>query len=326
MNINEFLELSPNNPEIASGFAKSKQHLERCEKALCSISGGRDSDHLIDMMVKADDDNKVIYVFFNTGIEYEATKKHLKYLEEKYGVKIHEYKAKLPVPVACRKYGVPFLNKYVSEMIYRLQRHGFKWEDRPFEELYAEYPKCQVALQWWCNSKQSSMFNINRNKFLKEFLMENPPTFKISARCCHYAKKAPSHQAASELGCDLSIDGVRRAEGGVRSRLTSCFLEANSRDTAKFRPLFWFADEDRREYDIRFDIQHSECYTSYGLERTGCAGCPFGRDFEKELEIIRENEPKLYGAVYKIFGSSYEYRRKYHAFREEKERCNNGSK
>lgn len=58
----------------------------------------------------------------------------------------------------------------------------------------------------------------------------------------------------------------------------------------------------------------SKCYTEYGLKRTGCAGCPFGRDFEYELEVIQKYEPKLYKAVNNIFGDSYEYTRKYREF------------
>ena len=52
------------------------------------------------------------------------------------------------------------------------------------------------------------------------------------------------------------------------------------------------------------------------MDRTGCAGCPFGRDFEKELEIIKKYEPQLYKAVTNIFGDSYEYTRKYRKFKE----------
>lgn len=63
-----------------------------------------------------------------------------------------------------------------------------------------------------------------------------------------------------------------------------------------------------------YDIEHSKCYTEYGLKRTGCAGCPFGRDFEYELEVIQKYEPKLYKAVNNIFGDSYEYTRKYREF------------
>ena len=49
-------------------------------------------------------------------------------------------------------------------------------------------------------------------------------------------------------------------------------------------------------FDIYFNIMHSKCYSQYG-----CVGCPFGRDFEHELEIIQKYEPKLYKAVNIIF-------------------------
>ena len=55
------------------------------------------------------------------------------------------------------------------------------------------------------------------------------------------------------------------------------------------------------------------------MARTGCAGCPFGRDFEFELEIMGKYEPKLFRAVNIIFGSSYEYTRKYREFYKKKE-------
>ena len=45
-----------------------------------------------------------------------------------------------------------------------------------------------------------------------------------------------------------------------------------------------------------------------------CSGCPYGRDFEEELRIIEEHEPKLYKAVNNIFKDSYEYTRKYREF------------
>ena len=42
----------------------------------------------MDICVRCDVDNKIDYVWFDTGLEYQATKDHLKYLEEKYGVNI----------------------------------------------------------------------------------------------------------------------------------------------------------------------------------------------------------------------------------------------
>lgn len=52
--------------------------------------------------------------------------------------------------------------------------------------------------------------------------------------------------------------------------------------------------------------------------RTGCAGCPFGKRFEYELEVMKKYEPMLYRAVVNIFGNSYDYTRKYYEFKNKK--------
>ena len=54
------------------------------------------------------------------------------------------------------------------------------------------------------------------------------------------------------------------------------------------------------------------------MSRTGCAGCPFGKKFEEELELVKVFEPKRYKAVVSIFGQSYEYTRRFLEFRERK--------
>lgn len=304
---------------MLNAFCKAQQYLSRCEKAHCSISGGADSDVMLDLIIKADTDKKVSYGFYNTGIEYEATKKHLDYLRDKYDVEIKEYRAKVPVPLACKEYGQPFMNKRISEMIMRLQKHNFKWEDKPLDELLKEYPNCKCALRWWCNDYQEgSMLNINHTKLLKEFMIANPPTFSISNKCCNYAKKNIAKDVEKQDQSDLVIIGVRKAEGGIRAMsYKSCFSDRTSNSIAMFRPLFWVTNADKKEYEQDCNIVHSECYTVYGLKRTGCAGCPFGRDFEKELEIIQKYEPQLYKAVTNIFGNSYEYTRKFRKFRED---------
>ena len=63
-----------------------------------------------------------------------------------------------------------------------------------------------------------------------------------------------------------------------------------------------------------FGVQHSRCYTEYGLKRTGCVGSPFSKNINEELAIIEEHEPDLYKAEVNIFGKSYEYTAKYRAF------------
>lgn len=295
--------------------AWSKINNPMYEKIVCSISGGSDSDIMLDMCWRCDKDNKIDYVWYDTGLEYQATKDHLDFLADKYGIKFQKHKAQKAIPISCKEYGQPFLSKQVSEYSYRLQKHGFKWEDRPFEELYKEYPNCKAALEWWCNAKKSatSPFGIARNKWLKEFMVENPPTFKIASKCCTYAKKNPANKVLKDGRYNMNIIGVRKAEGGVRSQVyKSCFDSGEKYDN--YRPLFWFSDNDKKEYEEHYGVTHSDCYGLYGLKRTGCIACPCGRNFEYELEVIQKYEPKLYKAALNVFGESLEYTRKYKEF------------
>ena len=318
--VSELLSNCPKNQIIGDNLIRAwfKINSPKYKKIMCSISGGSDSDVMLDIVWRCDKDDKVDYVWFDTGLEYQATKDHIKYLEEKYGITINRYKAKKPIPTCCKEYGQPFISKHVSEMIYRLEGHNFKWEDAAFEQLYEEYPSCKIALKWWTNQNLSDQFNIRQNKYLKEFIIQNPPTFKISNKCCFYAKKKIFHDLVKEQNYDLNVVGVRRSEGWIRAAAyKSCFDEMTDYDN--YRPLFWYRDSDKRDYIDAYRIENSRCYTEYGLLRTGCAGCPYGRDFESELEIIDQFETKLYKAVNNIFRDSYEYTRKYREFRRQME-------
>ena len=76
---------------------------------------------MLDLCEQFDESKKITYVYFDTGLEFEATKRHLNYLEERYGVTIHRVRAEKPIPVCCKIYGQPFISKQVSEWIERLQ-------------------------------------------------------------------------------------------------------------------------------------------------------------------------------------------------------------
>lgn len=316
LKIQEVIENCPENIEIVNSWLVTDSKLKRSQKPFVAISGGSDSDLLMHLCATLDDNKKVAYVFFDTGLEFQATKNHLKYLEKKYGVKIETAKAVKPIPLCVRQHGVPFLSKRVSGWIERLQRHNFKWEDKPFEELYKEYPKCKAALRWWCNEwGEGSRFNISYNTYLKEFMVENPPTFRISNKCCYYAKKLVAKRFIEEGSFDLNIQGVRKAEGGARATAyKNCFTPETDNAIAQYRPLFWYKQETKREFEGCYGIKHSDCYEKWGLTRTGCSGCPYGQNLETELQAVEKYEPKLYRALNKVFGQSYEYTRKYREF------------
>lgn len=100
-----------------------KQH----PNAICSYSGGSDSDILIDLIEKSRHllgAPPVKYVFFNTGLEMAATKRHVKETAEKYGVEIVEHRPKKNIVLAVRKCGVPFMSKLYSEAIEVMQKKG----------------------------------------------------------------------------------------------------------------------------------------------------------------------------------------------------------
>lgn len=307
----------PNDLEIYESFEIASNKLLRDydpSKVMVSISGGADSDIMLDLITRLGNGykNKVHFVFFDTGLEYKATKEHIQYLQNKYDIKIEIEKAKKPIPVSCKKYGQPFISKFVSECIERLQRHNFQWEDEPLDVLIKKYPHCKSALRWWCNDHAPSR-RISYNMWLKAFMIANPPTFKISNKCCQGAKKDVAKDYKKRNKIELSMVGVRKAEGGARALIPSCFT---SKDNApdEYRPLFWYTNDTKKEYETFFKVQHSRCYSEYGLKRTGCAGCPFGRDFENELHIIEKHEPKILKAVNEIFKESYEYTREYKKF------------
>lgn len=123
-------------------------------------------------------------------------------------------------------------------------------------------------------------------------------------------------KCVKELQITLECVGVRRAEGGVRVTVQTCFTEAKNARVAQFRPLFYLTDKDKREYKDFCGVTCSDCYEVWGFKRTGCCCCPFGSEFEHQLEVAKKHEPKLYATACKIFGPSYEYTRKYRKFKE----------
>lgn len=77
------LENCPKNQTIGDNLIRawSKINSDKYEKIVCAISGGWDSDIVLDICKKCDKDNKIEYVWFDTGLEYQATKDHLKFLK-----------------------------------------------------------------------------------------------------------------------------------------------------------------------------------------------------------------------------------------------------
>ena len=316
------------------------KHLKQHPNAICSYSGGADSDILIDVIERAREIFNlppVKYVFFNTGLEMKATKDHVKDTAEKYGVEIETVRPKTNIVMASRKYGIPFVSKIMSAGLSEWQKKGVplsvaqeydQAEDKQAKraELKKRYPKCESVLNFLCccNSKGEPRPNIqlviNSSKYMRDFIGEYPPDFKISAECCTHCKKNVAHQI--QKGYDMVITGERRDEGGMRSvprkdNTSMCFTETAS-GQYRLRPLYYVSDADKAWYKEYYGLRYSDAYEVYGLTRTGCCGCPISYKAIADLKLIRPYEPNLVKAAWNVFGKSYTYRQKYNAYKAER--------
>ncbi len=319
-------------------------------KAICSYSGGSDSDILIDLIERArrkiPDLNipPVKYVFFNTGLEMKATKDHVKAVAEKYGVEIEECRPKTNIVQSSRIHGIPFVSKIMSNGLSEWQKKGVplsiaqeyeEAEDKAAkrQELRERYPKCESLINFLCccnkagEPRPNIQIVINSSRYMRDFIAENPPDFKISAKCCDYCKKQTAHRV--QKGYDMIITGERMAEGGMRSvprnaefydnpNNTMCFYES-SNSQFRFRPLYYVSDQDKAWYKEYYGLKYSDAYEVYGLTRTGCCGCPISHKAVEDLEKIKPYEPNVVKAAWNIFGKSYLYRRAYNEYKAERD-------
>ena len=263
--------------------ARLKQH----PNAICSYSGGADSDILIDLIERTRELFNlppVKYVFFNTGLEMKATKDHVKATAEKYsGVEIEEVRPKINIVQAAREHGIPFVSKIMSAGL-----EGWQKKELPLsiydeynnaenkaakrKELKERYPKCETTINFLCccNSKGEPRPNIqlviNSNKYMLDFIREYPPEFQVSAKCCDYCKKQVAHRV--QKGYDMIITGERRDEGGMRSvprseqwneTNTMCFSE-QANGQFRFKPLYYVTDKDKAWYKEYYNIRYSDAY------------------------------------------------------------------
>lgn len=313
------------------------KRLREHPNAICSYSGGSDSDimiHLIERTRAIFSLPPVKYVFFNTGLEMKATKDHVKETAKKYGVEIEECRPKINIVQSARLHGIPFVSKIMSAGLSEWQKKGIplsiaqEYEEAENKavkrkELKARYPKCESVINFLCccNSagepRPDIQLVINSSKYMRDFIGEYPPDFQISAKCCDYCKKQLAHSVQKSF--EMIITGERRDEGGMRSvprrdNTALCFTETGD-SQYRLRPLFYVSDKDKAWYKDRYGIRYSDAYEVYGLTRTGCCGCPISYKAVGDLELIRPYEPNVVKAAWNIFGKSYEYRAKYNQYK-----------
>lgn len=342
-----------NRPDYADFDAPEKfqaiqsivaKRLTEHPNAICSYSGGADSDILLDVIERTRalfSLPLVKYVFFNTGLEMRVTKEHVRQVAQRYGVEIETVRPRKNIVQATREHGVPFVSKIMSAGLEEWQKKGVPLkiaeeyaaaEDKHAKrrELRERFPHCESVINFLCccnaagDPRPNIQLVINSSRYMLDFIRENPPQFRISAKCCDYCKKQAAHRVQKDF--EMVITGERRDEGGMRSvprqgeaNKSMCFAETAS-GQYRLRPLYYVSDADKDWYKNYYRIRYSDAYEVYGMKRTGCCGCPISFRAVEDLELIAPFEPSLVRAAWAVFGDSYRYRAAYNRYKARRDR------
>lgn len=274
---------------ILNTYGKMGHYLETHNRIAVAVSGGSDSAIIVHIIATYFREYlpKIKFIFNNTGLEFDATKRYLKELENKYNITIIELRGE-SVVYAVKKYGVPVISKSISEIVDGYIRN-LPWAIKRFNRTKEDSPVYYLR---------------DNQKQLIEYCKKH--NINISSKCCDVSKKKPAFDYCKHQKIDLYITGERQAEGGMRATAhTSCYEQRKTHPWDKYMPLWFWSDSAKQIYKDAEGIKYSDCYEIWGLKRTGCVGCPFNSRVGDELKIIEKYEPKMYKACLNVFGESY---------------------
>ena len=172
MELFEIIKNAPENSQlITDSIVITHAKLKQYDKILCSVSGGSDSDILVDLCQKFDDADKITYAFFDTGIEFRATKEHIAFLEQKYNIHIEHIKAVKPIPICCKTYGQPFAGQKVSEKREAFQKSTGDYFDKDIDKSRYTNKGIPVIIQEIVNKVILKTLN-KRNRYDEKINMQ----------------------------------------------------------------------------------------------------------------------------------------------------------
>lgn len=240
-----------------------------------SYSGGKDS-HLIYWFIK-----EYAHIEGVTIVSVNTYMEHHEILERmRKNADVILYPELKPFEIK-EKYGIPCFSKNQDEWIKRYQTQT----RTPF------LMRMITGVDENGNQIQS---RFTLNKKARDLLLADQ-LHKISPMCCTILKKRTIHRYEKESH-KKAIMGVRGAEGSTRSaQYKSCFTK-----DGKFTPLWDLTNELLDKIYKKYNIPIPKVYES--IDRTGCMGCPYGKNPKLELSLISPQQKKF---VINYFKESY---------------------
>ena len=239
------------------------------DKYYLAYSGGKDSHFLYWFIKEYLHDDQIEIVGVNTCFEIPEIRDRILQNCDKV---LHPSKSRWMIK---EEFGIPCYSKQQDEYIHRYQ-NGSRTENTMKAVL-----------------GKNTLFNLNSKA--RENLLSGK-LHKVSNKCCLYIKEKPMKQYGKETGKNAII-GVRKSESKTRKAKYETCLQKNG----NFTPIYDFSDELMDAIYAAYDIEIPDCYNI--VTRTGCAGCPYGRNCEKELGLLPELQRN---AVIKYFKESYD--------------------
>lgn len=231
--------------------------------AYISFSGGKDSTVLHYLIDEALPGNNIPRVFINTGIEYKAILEFVKSMVEKDN-RLEILTVGKNITETLKTVGYPFKSKEHSLYLSVYQKSGNTKTVNHY--LNRNDTFC-------CSQKL-------RYQFTKDFQI------KVSNKCCFEFKKKPIADYEKKSGRTIALTGMMKAEGGIRNNIT-CIVNNKEGSIKKFHPLAVANSEFEKWYIESRKIELCELYYEpFNFQRTGCKGCPYSLDLQKQLDVM----------------------------------------
>lgn len=282
-----------------------------------AFSGGVDSTVLLDLTRRIYPE--VEAVFSNTTMEFPEI---IKFVKSFGNVKILQPKMNYTQVIA--KYGYPVISKEISNYINRMRNNrecmeayygqvhlqSVEWIREHIDSIPFSFLKCMFGFSKKRVDEFIKSGTFTKSKFCIppswHYMLEAP--FKISDRCCYHLKKAPAHKYCRETGKKMIV-GTMAEESLLRKQIwlkQGC--NAFDASEPKSTPLSFWTSQDILQYLKLTKIPYCSLYGDIvelpdgkskfsGYQRTGCAGCLYGCQFEKEpnrLQKLKVTHPAMY--------------------------------
>lgn len=243
------------------------------ENFYVSFSGGKDSTVLSALVDMAIPGNEIPRVFADTGIELNIIRDFVKHKAE-VDSRFVIIKPSVPIKKMLETEGYPFKSKEHSHILDIYQRHGNSvmtpkryLNERPG---YGNRFRCPQILRY---------------QFSEDFKL------RVSDKCCTRMKEEPLKKYEIQSNKPYSILGIMPSEGG--RRMTAKCVAFQGKKFKSFHPLVVVTKEWEDWFIRQYNIEICDIYKSpYNATRTGCKGCPFAIDLQKNLDTLQKYFPR----------------------------------